>query len=146
MASFLLSTRALYEFVAGKQSSATKFREWCQALGPKDLLFASEISLGELRWSVEQIESPKKRDDWRHNLDKKIPAFFKSQLLPFRHNEVREWGLIRLVGNPPLPAEETQIIGQAIANELTLVTSKTPVHVAIGCSLMDPYGGKPWPM
>lgn len=148
MASYLLSTHALYEFANGSRSPAVAFRDWCTALGPRDLLFASEISLGELRWSVEQIPNPKQRDHWRHLLDHKIPSYFKSQLLPFALDEVREWGLVRLScvdGGDPLPTEETQLIGQAIANELILVGPKTPTHDLIGHAHVDPYDGRDWP-
>ena len=139
--SYLLSTRALYEFVNGSGTRAVTFRDWCTALEPRDLLFASEISLGELRWSVEQIPVLTTRDTWRHYLDHKIPMAFKSRLLPF----TRDWGLVRLVGDPPLPSEETQLIGQAIANELILVGPTAPIHERFGHRHLDPYDGAGWP-
>ena len=145
MASYLLSTRALYEFVNGPRTRAVRFRDWCTALEPRDQLFASEISLGELRWSVEQILVLTTRETWRHYLDHKIPMVFKSRLLPFSREHARAWGLVRLVGEPPLPSEETQLIGQAIANELTLVGPTTPTHALFGHRHLDPYDSADWP-
>ena len=145
MAAYLLSTKALFEFVNGAYSPCDKFRAWCQGLSQSDRLFASEISLGELRTSVEAHSDLQLREDWRGYLDDEIPRQFSTRLLPFRGSAVSEWGLIRLTGDPPLPAEETMLIGQALANELILVGPQTASHRTIRIEMFDPYDGAGWP-
>lgn len=145
MGAYLLSTKALFEFVNGPYSPCDKFRVWYQGLSQSDRLYASEISLGELRTSVEAYSDLQVRDDWRGYLDDEIPRQFGTRLLPFRGAAVSEWGLIRLTGNPPLPAEETMLIGQALANELIFVGPQTDSHKAIRVTMHDPYTGAGWP-
>ena len=146
MTDYILSTRALYEFVVGRDyGTAPLFGEWAEGLAPTDRLFVSEISLGELRTSVERGTDLQRRENWRRNLRERIPRYFGPRLLPFTGAAVERWGLIRLVGDPPLPAEETQLIGQALDRDLTLVGPRTQAHDAIGCPMHDPYEGRGWP-
>lgn len=146
MASYLLSTKALYEFVVGRdRSAATVFHDWTQSLSGSQHLFVSEISLGELRTSVEREENLQRRDTWRTNLQIRIPRYFGARVLPFTGLAVERWGLIRLVGRPPLPTEETQLIAQALEGNLSLVGPRTPIHAEIGCKMHDPYDGAGWP-
>ena len=145
MKAYLLSTKALFEFVIGPYSQCDKFQEWCQGLSQSDRLYASEISLGELRTSVEAYSDLQVRDDWRRRLNEEIPRHFGTRLLPFHGPAVSEWGLIRLSGNPPLPTEETMLIGQALANELIFVGPQTASHKTIRVTMHDPYTGAGWP-
>ncbi len=145
MAGYLLSTQALKALCEGKNTSATAFLSWLNSLTPADQLFASEVSLGELRSAAEQLPDPRRREAWRHYVDKAIAAHFGPNLLPLTSAAIREWGLIRLIGQPPLPAEETLIIGQAIAYSLTYVGPETASHLLIGCTILDPYKSAGWP-
>jgi len=146
MPGYLLSTEALIAFCQAETTPATKVKDWLNSLTPRDQLFASELSLGEMRSGIEEHPDYKQREIWRHYIDQKIPSTFAARLLPFKDNEIREWGLIRTVGGEDmLPAEETQIIGQAIANDLIYVGPRTRVHEMITIQIHDPYDGMAWP-
>ncbi len=147
MTSYLLGSNALVEFVLADKSSSDAFKDWVASLTAQDDLFASEISLGEIRWTVEVEMSPLDRDAWRHQLETSIPQRFGANLLSFRGEAVRRWGLIRLLeaDGSPLPAEETQIIAQALADDLVLVGPKKAVHALCGVEVFDPLEGSPWP-
>lgn len=145
MAGYLLSTKALYEFVSGAASPCAKFQQWLSGLSQADELYASEISLGELRTSIEAVSDLRIRNDWRLLIEGEIPRDFGARLLQFTGVAVEEWGLIRMSGDPSLPAEETMIIGQAIANELPLIGPETPAHRTVGIRIIDPYRGDDWP-
>ena len=146
MAGYLLSTKACHELILGRTASeAQVFWDWLDALKDTDGLFVSEISLGELRSHTERSDDPVQRDDWRRMLEEKVPARFGNRVLTFRGEAVRRWGMIRLLGEPPLPAEETQIVGQCLADDLSLVGPRQPQFSVIRCKLADPYDGASWP-
>tara|TARA_R110000868_G_scaffold153694_1_gene379272 strand:+ start:6152 stop:6601 length:450 start_codon:yes stop_codon:yes gene_type:complete len=141
---YLLSTKAIYEFVQGEECEAQDFWSWAQGLSRNDELYVSEISLGELWSAVDQLSGPLRRH-WDHCLEKVIPGRFGARLLPFRRDDALQWGLIRQQSDPLLPAEEEMIIGQAISRNLTFVGPTTPAHVQFNCTTLDPYNGTPWP-
>lgn len=146
MSSYLLTSQALVALVQEDDPDYEAFRKWSASLTHQDQLFASEISLGEIRSSVEQMD-PLDRDDWRHQLEVAIPQQFGANLLTFKGEAVRRWGLIRLTkeGTKPLPAEESQIIAQALIDDLILVGPPRAAYAHLGVKAFDPFGGTAWP-
>ena len=93
MSGFLLDTNVLSEFNRrGEPDRLVK--HWLQA-ADTDSLYASVLTLGEIRFGVELLTPSKRRTLLEQWLDQELPEWFEGRILPVDQAITDRWGFLR---------------------------------------------------
>ncbi len=93
MSGFLIDTNVISEFVRPKPNG-----EVIRLLeaGAPDALFASVITLGEIRLGIEDLPPGKRRSQLEHWVEEGVPAWFQANLLPITGAIAHRWAEITI--------------------------------------------------
>ena len=94
MSGFLLDTNVLSEFSRSTIPPDQNVKGWMEAAHP-DTLFASVLSIGEIRKGIELLVPSKKRTELEHWIDSDLNGWFGNNLLPACNGVWREWHIWR---------------------------------------------------
>jgi toxin FitB len=137
--SFLLDTNVISE--AAKPRPDSGVMDWLDS-APEEQLFLSVVSLGELRYGIERLDSGRRKaalDMW---LTEQLTPRFEARLLLVDAGTAEQWG--RVVARTqaqgrPIAAVDGFIAAHAEQHQLTLVTRNIADFEATGLRLFNPW-------
>ena len=139
MGGFLIDTNVISEFVRPQPSA--QVRAWFEAVEP-EALFASVITLGEIRLGIEDLPAGKRRFDLEQWLNVGLPVWFDVNLLPVTAAIADRWGRITIdakrIGRA-LATADGLIAATAFEHALTLVTRNTKDFAELDIRLLNPW-------
>jgi predicted nucleic acid-binding protein len=139
---FLLDTNVLSEFKRSGEPDP-HVRDWLRATDP-DLLWASVLSLGEIRKGIERLVAGKRRTDLEEWFQRDLSQWFEGRLLPVTKAVAERWGVLSarsLDKGTPLPNVDGLIVATALENDLTLVTRNLKDFVGLEITIVNPWQG-----
>ena len=139
MSGFLIDTNVISEFV--KPAPDLNVLAWFQAADP-DSLFASVVTVGEIRLGIENLPVSKRRADLEVWLTTGLPAWFDANLLPVTKAIADRWGRATIAAKLKglmLATTDGLIAATALEHELTLVTRNTKDFAGLGVVILNPW-------
>ena len=144
MASYLLTTKALMEFLLKGKSRREDFKTWCAQRDKEDLFYTSSICFGEARSRVEASSlAPHQKSSWRETLQE-ATGIFEGRILSFDLNAANEWANYRTFGATALTDIDGMLIGISRSQQLILVGPHKPAYDKLGIEIIDPCNGEDW--
>jgi toxin FitB len=134
--SYLVDTNVISELRQKKPNRGVV--EWL-ASRPRDTLYLSTLTLGELRKGVERLaESPRKYAlrDW---LETELPDYFRGRLLAVDTQVADRWGYLLAKASRPVPAIDSLLAATASAHNLSFVSRNTKDVEGLGVELINPW-------
>ncbi len=135
----LIDTNVISEFA--KANPDPNVIRWFQAADP-DTLFASVVTLGEIRLGIEDLPMGKRRRDLELWLTTGLPAWFAANLLPVTKEIAERWGRATIEAKRKglmLATADGLIAATALDHDLTLVTRNTKDFAGLGVALLNPW-------
>lgn len=111
---------------------------WVRAR-PRQSLYLSVLSLGEIRKGIEGVADPALRralTDW---LEVELPNYFVGRLLGIDAQVSDRWGRVQASAARTLPVIDGLLAATALQHDLTLVTRTTKDFEGLGVPLVDPW-------
>lgn len=141
MRGWLLDTNVLSEL--RKRNPNRRVAEFV-ASQPGDLLFTSEITFGEIRHGIEQLDDPGRRADIHLWLDRELRPLFAGRILAITEDVIVRWKTMvadgqrrgHTFGQPDL-----FIAAIAALEDLVVVTRDTAEFIAAGVPGFNPWSG-----
>jgi toxin FitB len=93
MSGFLLDTNVVSEFNR-RGDPAPLVKQWLEA-AQAGSLYASVLTLAEIRFGVELLPPSKRRTQLEEWLDRDLPAWFGGRVLPVDKSIADRWGVLR---------------------------------------------------
>jgi predicted nucleic acid-binding protein len=136
---YLVDTNVLSEYA--KPIPEPRVMAWLRQSDP-NTLFASAISLGELRLGIEDLPAGKRRSDLEAWLATGLPGWFAANLLPVTGPIADRWGRLSIQAKrngTPLATADGLIAATAFEHDLTVVTRNTKDFTGFGLTLINPW-------
>lgn len=141
MKGFLVDTNVLSEFGRSAPPPNPGVKAWLEST-PPDSLFASVLSLGEIRKGIELLQPGKKRFSLERWLTVELNGWFGDNLLPVNQAISDRWGLLtaraqergRSVGNI-----DGLLAATAIEHDLTVATRNVRHFEGLGATIFNPW-------
>jgi predicted nucleic acid-binding protein len=136
---WLLDTNVISELRKAKaDAGVTAFIE----AQPGDLLYVSEITFGEIRYGIEQIEEPSRRADIQFWLDHTIRPLFAGRATPVTEDVIVRWKMMVVEGQKrghTFGQPDLFIAAIAALEDLVVVSRDITQFVAAGVPVFDPW-------
>lgn len=116
---YLLDTNVISELKRPKPDE--RVVSWFESK-PKESLYLSVLSLGEIRKGVDKMPDGKRKQALLHWLEKDISLWFNSRLLVVDAEIADCWGKLQAQTTNPLPAIDSLLAATALHHNLCLVT------------------------
>jgi predicted nucleic acid-binding protein len=140
MSGFLLDTNVLSEFNRrGEPNRLVK--QWLEA-ADSDSLYASVLTLGEIRLGVELLPPSKRRTQLEQWLDRDLPEWFEGRILPVDRSIADRWGLLRAkaqMKGRPLSVIDALLAATALQHNLTIVSRNVSDFSIVGLAVVNPW-------
>jgi predicted nucleic acid-binding protein len=136
---YLIDTNVISEFA--KPAPSNSVRVWFENAAP-DTLFASVITIGEIRIGVENLPPGRRRTELESWLQSGLPGWFASNLLSVTPAIADRWGRLSVLARSQgmiLSTADGLIASTAIENDLTLVTRNVKDFVDLGIDTLNPW-------
>lgn len=134
--SYLIDTNVLSE-LRRKQANA-RVVAWMQAR-PRQSLYLSVLSLGEIRKGIEGVADAAFRQTLADWLEVELPNYFVGRLLDIDAQIADRWGRVKASAGRSLPAIDGLLAATALQHDLTLVTRNTKDFAGLNLRLIDPW-------
>jgi toxin FitB len=139
-AGFLLDTNVPSELFRPRPDA--KVTNWLTR-HPKETLYVSVVTLGELRRGVTLLaEQTARRTDLERMIHDRIPSWFGSRVLPVTQVIAEKWGVLdgesRLAGRP-LNVADGMIAATALEHDLVVVTRNVKDFDQLGVVVVNPW-------
>jgi len=126
MTGFLVDTNVLSEFNR-RGGPDPLVKQWLEAADTASL-YVSVLTLAEIRFGVELLPASKRRTQLESWLDRDLPAWFGSRILPVDRSIADRWGMLR--AKAQLKGRQISIIdgllaATALEHGLTIVSRKS---------------------
>ena len=139
MKAWLLDTNVVSELRKPRPTSAvTEF----VAAQPGELLFTTEVTFGEIRFGIEQLEDPGRRNDIHLWLDRILRPLFAGRVLAITEDVIVRWKAMVVEGQKrghTFGQPDLFIAAIAALEDLVVVTRDTAEFVAAGVPAFDPW-------
>lgn len=139
MNGYLIDTNVISEFA--KPEPSGRVVDWLDRVSP-DHLFASVVTLGEIRLGIENLPTGRRRSDLERWLDNGMPAWFEENLLPVTKEIADLWGRLTIRAKRSsvnLPVADGLIAATALTHGLTIVTRNLRDFMPSGVELFNPW-------
>ena len=140
MSGFLLDTNVLSEFNRrGEPDRLVK--QWLEA-ADTDSLYASVLTLGEIRFGVELLPPSKLRTLLEQWLDQELPEWFEGRILPVDQAITDRWGFLRAqaqMKGRPLSVIDALLAATALQHDLTIVSRNVSDFSVVGLVVVNPW-------
>jgi predicted nucleic acid-binding protein len=139
VAGFLIDTNVISEFA--RLGPSSRVEQWLDAAEP-GLLFASVVTLGEIRLGIEDLPAGKRRAALEQWLREGLPAWFEANLLPVTRNIADRWGQITIQAKREgisISTPDGLIAATAIEHRLTLATRNVKDFAGIDLPIFNPW-------
>ncbi|WP_068639450.1 type II toxin-antitoxin system VapC family toxin [Thauera butanivorans] len=134
--SYLIDTNVLSE-LRRKQADA-RVVAWVQAR-PRQSLYLSVLSLGEIRQGIEGVADAAFRQTLTDWLEVELPNWFVGRLLDIDTQVADRWGRVQASAGRTLPAIDGLLAATALQHDLTLVTRNTRDFEGLNLQLVNPW-------
>lgn len=134
--SFLVDTNVLSEL--RKQRADARVVAWAE-MRPRQSLYLSVLSLGEIRKGVEGVADPAFRHRLTDWLEVDLRNYFVGRLLSIDEQVADRWGRIQASAGRSLPAIDGLLAATALHHDLTLVTRNIKDFAGLGVQLVNPW-------
>jgi toxin FitB len=140
MSGFLLDTNVLSEFNRrGDPNPSVK--HWLEN-ADSGSLYASVLTLAEIRFGVELLPVSKRRTQLEEWLEHDLPAWFGDRILPIGRAVADRWGVLRAeaqMNGRPLSVVDGLLAATALEHGLTLVSRNISDFVVLGLEVVNPW-------
>ena len=139
MSGYLIDTNVISEFV--KPSPSPSVILWFQNVTP-EALFASVMTIGEIRLGIENMPHGKRRTDLESWLETGLPAWFASNLLPITRTITDRLGRLTIHAKQKgmmLSTADGLIAATALEHDLALVTRNVRDFANLGIAVINPW-------
>lgn len=140
MSGFLLDTNVLSEFNRrGDPNPLVK--QWLER-ADSGSLYASVLTLAEIRFGVELIPPSKRRTQLEEWLDRDLPAWFDGRVLPVDRTIADRWGVLRAQAQTrgrPLSVVDGLLAATALQHGLAIVSRNVSDFQVAGVALVNPW-------
>jgi len=136
---WLLDTNVVSELRKPKPAPAVTEFVAAQA---GELLFTTEITFGEIRFGLEQLEDPARRADIHSWLDRILRPLFAGRVLAITEDVIVRWKTMVVEGQKrrhTFGQPDLFIAAIAALEDLVVVTRDTSELVAAGVPAFDPW-------
>jgi predicted nucleic acid-binding protein len=136
---WLLDTNVLSEL--RKPNPAVTVAEFV-ATQPGELLFTTEVTFGEIRYGIEQLEDASRRADMHLWLNRTLRPLFTNRLLSINEDVIVRWKAMVIEGRKrghTFGQPDLFIAAIAALEDLVVVTRDTGEFVAAGVPAFDPW-------
>ena len=130
--SYLIDTNVLSEL--RRKQPDPNVVAWMQAR-PRQSLFLSVLTLGEIRKGLERVEDAARRQSLLDWLEVELPNYFVGRLLTVDAHTADRWGRLMAQAGRPLPAIDGLLAATALQHDLTLVTRNIKDFAGIAVSM-----------
>ena len=142
MRGWLLDTNVISELRKARADSGVVAFVEAQ---PGELLYVTEITFGEIRYGIEQLDAPSKRTDLNLWLDRTIRPLFAGRILPVTEDVIVRWKTMVVAGQKrghTFGQPDLFIAAIAALEDLVVVSRDTLHFVEAGVPVFDPWRGK----
>jgi len=140
MSGFLLDTNVLSEFNRrGDPNPGVK--QWLAAADTGSL-YASVLTLAEIRFGVELLPPSKRRTQLEDWLDRDLPAWFGDRILSVDRLIADRWGVVRAkrqMQGRPLSVVDGLLAATALQHGLTIVSRNVGDFALLGLAVLNPW-------
>ena len=139
MSGFLVDTNVVSEFVRPQPDG--QVIRWLEAAAPESL-FASVVTVGEIRLGIEDLPLGKRRTALEEWLEQGLPAWFESHLLPVTKVIADRWGRLTIEAKRrgvSITTADGLIAATALEHGLALVTRNVKDFVETGVAIVNPW-------
>jgi predicted nucleic acid-binding protein len=140
MSGFLLDTNVLSEFNRRGDPNPL-VRRWLEAADTGSL-YASVLTLAEIRFGVELLPPSKRRTQLEEWLDRDLPVWFDGRVLPVDRSIADRWGVLRAqaqMKGRPLSVVDGLLAATALQYGLAIVSRNLSDFVAVGVAVVNPW-------
>lgn len=134
--SYLIDTNVLSEL--RRKQANVRVVAWMQAR-PRQSLYLSVLSLGEIRKGIEGVADAAFRQTLADWLEVELPNYFVGRLLDIDAQVADRWGRVQASAGRSLPAIDGLLAATALQHDLTLVTRNTKDFAGLNLRLIDPW-------
>jgi len=134
--SYLIDTNVLSEL--RNRKADVRVVRWIQAR-PRQSLYLSVLSLGEIRKGIEGVADPAFRQTLTDWLKVDLPNWFLGRLLDIDAKVADRWGRVQAGAGRTLPVIDGLLAATALEHDLALVTRNTRDFTGLGVRLIDPW-------
>lgn len=134
--SYLIDTNVLSELRNRKPDANVV--AWMQAR-PRQSLYLSVLTLGEIRKSIEGVADPAFRRTLTDWLEVELPNYFVGRLLHIDEQVADRWGRAQAGAGRTLPVVDGLLAATALQHDLSLVTRNTKDFEGLGVQLINPW-------
>lgn len=133
---YLIDTNVLSEL--RRKQADTRVVAWMQAR-PRQSLYLSVLSLGEIRKGIEGVADAAFRQTLTDWLEVELPNYFVGRLLDIDIQVAVRWGRVQASAGRTLPAIDGLLAATALQYDLTLVTRNSKDFAGLNLRLIDPW-------
>jgi predicted nucleic acid-binding protein len=134
--SYLVDTNVLSELRSRRAD--IKVVAWMSAR-PRQSLYLSVLSLGEIRKGIEGVAEPAFRQTLMDWLEVELPNYFVGRLLGIDAQIADRWGRVQAGAGRTLPVIDGLLAATALQHDLTLVTRNSKDFAGLGLRLVNPW-------
>ena len=134
--SYLIDTNVLSELK--RKQPDPQVVAWLQER-PRQSLYLSVLTLGEIRKRLERVEDASRRQSLLDWLEVELPHYFVGRLLGIDAATADRWGRLMAEAGRPLPAIDALLAATALRHDLTLVTRNTKDFAGLAVRLINPW-------
>ncbi|MDO4682347.1 MAG: type II toxin-antitoxin system VapC family toxin [Lautropia sp.] len=134
--SYLIDTNVLSEL--RKHQADPNLVAWVQAC-PRESLYLSVLSLGEIRKGIEGVADAAFRRTLTDWLDIELPRYFLGRVLGIDSSIADCWGRLQARAGRTLPVIDALLAATALQHQLTLVTRNVRDFQGLGVPLVNPW-------
>ena len=102
-------------------------------------LYASVLSVGEIRFGIERLSLGPRRDRLLKIVEGDLLAVKGAQLVSVSLQVVERWATLKAVAGRTLPVIDSLIAATALHHGLSLATRNTKDFAGLGLRLVDPF-------
>lgn len=136
--SYLIDTNVLSEL--RKRRADANLVAWVQAR-PRESLYLSVLSLGEIRKGIEGVADAAFRQTLTDWLEVELPKYFLGRVLGLDAQVADRWGRLQARAGRTLPVVDAMLAATALQHDLTLVTRNVKDFEGLGVTLINPWLG-----
>ena len=134
--SYLIDTNVLSEL--RRREPNAQVVTWMQAR-PRQSLYLSVLSLGEIRKGIEGVADPAFRQALTDWLEVELRHYCVGRLLDIDQAVADRWGRVQATSGRTLPVIDGLLAATALQHDLSLVTRNTRDFEGLGVRLINPW-------
>lgn len=132
---YLLDTNVISETI--RKTPETNVQKWFQTI-PSNQLYASVLSLGEIRRGIEKLIDNSRKDSMTAWLENDLIFWFGENILPISSEIADKWGYITSLST--LPVIDSLLAATALVHNMKIVTRNTAdFKMVAGLEIINPW-------